>query len=458
METEEKETAPDLVCGMTVNVETAKHTTEHQGETYYFCGAGCKDKFEADPEKYLNSSESEEEGDPEAWYICPMDPEVRQKGPGTCPKCGMALEPEMPTLEEDTSEYDAMRWRFWLSLACTLPVFIIAMSEMVPGLHGVFTGVMWLWVQAALATVTVIVCGGVFFQRGWNSIINASPNMFTLIALGTGAAYIYSIVAIVAPGLFPEGFKGEEGQVAVYFESASVIITLVLLGQMLELAARHRTGGAIRALLELSPKRAIRVTDDGEEEIDAADVQKGDKLRVRPGDHVPVDGVVIEGESYIDESMITGESDPVRKRVDDEVTGGTVNGKGAFVMRADRVGADTVLSSIVKLVHEAQRSRAPIQRLADTVAGYFVPAVVVAAVITFIVWAIVGPEPKLAYAFVNAIAVLIIACPCALGLATPMSIMVGTGRGANAGVLFRDAESLEALGIWMSLCSTKRGR
>lgn len=452
------DTALDVVCGMSVDVATAKHTAEHDGATYYFCGAGCREKFVGDPAKYLDPDRVEDEGDPDAWYICPMDPEVRQLGPGTCPKCGMALEPEAPSLEEDTSEYDAMRWRFWLSLACTVPVFVIAMGEMVPGIGGTFAGPVWLWVQAVLSSVSVLVCGGVFFQRGWNSIVNRSPNMFTLIAIGTGAAFVYSVIALLAPGIFPEGFRGHHGQVAVYFESACVIITLVLLGQLLELAARHRTGSAMRALLELSPKRALRLTDCGhEKEIDAADVEVGDRLRVRPGEGVPVDGEILEGESHVDESMLTGESAPVAKGVGDTVTGGTINGGGAFVMRAERVGGDTVLAHIVKLVHDAQRSRAPIQRVADSVAGVFVPVVVLSAIVTFVVWAIVGPAPTYAYALVNAIAVLIIACPCALGLATPMSIMVGTGRGAQAGVLFRDAESLEAFGTMDVLVFDKTG-
>ncbi len=442
-------TKKDPVCGMDVNPETAKHTAEHAGDTYYFCSAGCKDKFTGDPAKFLNPAkkESVDKNDTRT-YTCPMHPEVEQQGPGSCPKCGMALEPldGDDGGEEDTSELDDMRRRFWVSLALTLPIFVIAMGEMLPPLEHLL-GKPWLkWVQLALATPVVLWGGAVFFQRGWQSVVHRSLNMFTLIALGTGVAYVYSVVATLFPQIFPESFQGHNGQVALYFESAAVIITLVLVGQVLELKARRQTAGAIRALLELAPREARRIKENGDEEdVPVDDLQQGDRLRVRPGERVPVDGLVLEGESSIDESMITGEPMAVKKTVDDNVTGGTVNSKGSFIMRADRVGADTTLSQIVDMVKQAQRSRAPIQKVADTVAGYFVPAVIATSVVTFAVWLLVGPSPAIAYALVNAIAVLIIACPCALGLATPISIMVGTGRGAQAGVLLRNAEALEAM-------------
>jgi len=434
---------------MDVNPETAKHTAEHAGDTYYFCSAGCKDKFTGDPAKFLNPAkkESVDKNDTRT-YTCPMHPEVEQQGPGSCPKCGMALEPldGDDGGEEDTSELDDMRRRFWVSLALTLPIFVIAMGEMLPPLEHLL-GKPWLkWVQLTLATPVVLWGGAVFFQRGWQSVVHRSLNMFTLIALGTGVAYVYSVVATLFPQIFPESFQGHNGQVALYFESAAVIITLVLVGQVLELKARRQTAGAIRALLELTPREARRIKENGDEEdVPVDELQKGDRLRVRPSERVPVDGVVLEGESSIDESMITGEPMAVKKSIDDNVTGGTVNSKGSFIMRADRVGADTTLSQIVDMVKQAQRSRAPIQKVADTVAGYFVPAVIATSIVTFVVWLLVGPSPAIAYALVNAIAVLIIACPCALGLATPISIMVGTGRGAQAGVLLRNAEALEAM-------------
>jgi len=442
-------TKKDPVCGMDVNPETAKHTAEHAGDTYYFCSAGCKDKFTGDPAKFLNPAkkESVDKNDTRT-YTCPMHPEVEQQGPGSCPKCGMALEPldGDDGGEEDTSELDDMRRRFWVSLALTLPIFVIAMGEMLPPLEHLL-GKPWLkWVQLTLATPVVLWGGAVFFQRGWQSVVHRSLNMFTLIALGTGVAYVYSVVATLFPQIFPESFQGHNGQVALYFESAAVIITLVLVGQVLELKARRQTAGAIRALLELTPREARRIKENGDEEdVPVDELQKGDRLRVRPSERVPVDGVVLEGESSIDESMITGEPMAVKKSIDDNVTGGTVNSKGSFIMRADRVGADTTLSQIVDMVKQAQRSRAPIQKVADTVAGYFVPAVIATSIVTFVVWLLVGPSPAIAYALVNAIAVLIIACPCALGLATPISIMVGTGRGAQAGVLLRNAEALEAM-------------
>ena len=442
-------TVKDSVCGMDVDPETAKHTADHDGSTHYFCSAGCKDKFSKDPEKYLNPEKKEatDKNDTRI-YTCPMHPEIEQAGPGSCPKCGMALEPldGDDGGEEDTSELDDMRRRFWVSLALTLPIFVIAMGEMVPPLEHLLSQPWLKWVQLALATPVVLWGGAVFFQRGWQSVVHRSLNMFTLIALGTGVAYVYSVVATLFPHLFPESFQGHNGQVALYFESAAVIITLVLVGQVLELKARRQTAGAIRALLELAPREARRINENGDEEdVPVDDLQQGDRLRVRPGERVPVDGVVMEGESSIDESMITGEPMAVKKGVDDEVTGGTVNSKGSFIMRADRVGADTTLSQIVDMVKQAQRSRAPIQKVADTVAGYFVPAVIATSIVTFIIWLLVGPSPAIAYALVNAIAVLIIACPCALGLATPISIMVGTGRGAQAGVLLRNAEALEAM-------------
>ncbi|MBX3179375.1 MAG: heavy metal translocating P-type ATPase [Candidatus Hydrogenedentes bacterium] len=438
----------DPVCGMDVDPETAKHRADHGGATYYFCSDGCRVKFEKDPDHYLKpEAQDAPPADKNAFYTCPMHPEVEQRGPGSCPKCGMALEPaDGGDGAEDTSELDDMTRRFWISLALTVPIFCIAMGDMLPPLQHALSHPAWKWVQLALATPVVLYGGAVFFQRGWQSLVNRHLNMFTLIALGTGVAYAYSIVATIVPGLFPEGFRGHNGQVALYFESAAVIITLVLVGQVLELRARRKTAGAIRALLELAPKTARRIREDGaEEDVPIDELQEGDRLRVRPGERVPVDGAIEEGESSVDESMITGEPMAVKKGAGDAVTGGTVNQNGSFVMRAERVGADTTLSQIVDMVRQAQRSRAPIQRVADTVAGYFVPAVVLVSILSFIAWMIWGPEPAIAYALVNAIAVLIIACPCALGLATPISIMVGTGRGAQAGVLLRDAEALEAM-------------
>ncbi len=438
----------DPVCGMDVSPDTAKHTHVHDETTYYFCSAGCLEKFKKAPDDYLKPQESESDpADSARTYTCPMHPEVTQQGPGSCPKCGMALEPaDGDGGEEDTTELDGMKRRLWVGVVLTVPIFIIAMGAMVPGLEDVFAPPWWRWVELVLATPVVLWCGGVFFQRGWQSVLNRSPNMFTLIALGTGVAYVYSLVAAIAPGLFPSSFQDDLGHVALYFESAAVIITLVLVGQVLELKARSQTAGAIRALLELAPRSARRIREDGEEEdVPLDEVVEGDRLRVRPGERIPVDGVIDEGESSVDESMITGEAMAVKKSADDSVTGGTVNGNGSFIMHAERVGKDTTLARIVDMVKQAQRSRAPIQQVADTVAGYFVPAVLVISVITFVVWMLLGPSPAIAYALVNSIAVLIIACPCALGLATPISIMVGTGRGAQAGVLLRSAESLEAM-------------
>jgi len=440
----------DPVCGMSVTREKAAGTIEHEGREYFFCSNKCLEKFRADPEKY--SEKKEKQGKPQAknLYTCPMHPEVVQEGPGACPKCGMALEPKAGAGEEEEEggEFASMSRRFWTGLILTIPVFIIAMGRHIPGkpLEHIASAEVLTWVEFILATPVVLWCGLPFFQRGWVSIVTLQLNMFTLIAIGIAVSYVYSVVAVVAPGIFPESFREENGQVGVYFEAAAVITVLVLLGQVLELRARRRTSGAIKALLGLAPKKARIVREDGsEEDVPLDSVEKGNRLRVRPGEKVPVDGVIIEGGASIDESMITGESFPVEKKTGDKVTGGTVNGTGTFIMRAERVGAETLLSQIVEMVSEAQRSRAPIQRLADKVSGYFVPAVVGTAVVTFIVWSIFGPKPAFAYAIVNAVSVLIIACPCALGLATPMSIMVGVGRGAREGVLIKNAESLEIM-------------
>ncbi len=444
----------DPVCGMTVDPQAAKggsHT--HQGKTYYFCNPKCRTRFAAEPEKFLAPTPEPEpaEAPPGTVWICPMDPEVRQDHPGACPKCGMALEPEQPLAlaeEGPDPELLSMTRRFWVGVVLSLPVFFLGMSEMIPGQpvqHAVAPRLL-AWVQLVLATPVVLWGGWPFFQRGWASVKNRHLNMFTLIAMGTGAAYLFSVVATVAPGLLPHAFTGHGGAAPVYYEAAAVIITLVLLGQVLELRARRATSGALRALLSLAPAVARRIREDGrEEDVSLEQVKGGDSLRVRPGEKVPVDGVVLEGDSAVDESMVTGESMPVEKTPGARVTGGTVNGTGSLVMKAERVGRDTLLSRIVQRVGEAQRSRAPIQKLADKVAAVFVPAVIAIAVLTFLVWAFVGPEPRLAHALVNAVAVLIIACPCALGLATPMSVVVGTGKGAGVGVLIRDATALELL-------------
>ena len=447
--------AKDPVCGMSVDPARAAGEHQHQGRTYYFCSRHCLEKFRAHPASYLGGAVVQlmpaapapaVEG---AVYTCPMHPEVVQSQPGACPKCGMALEPQTVTAEEEVNpELADMQRRFWASLVLTVPVFALAMSDVLPGqpVQHALGARFITWIQLLLATPVVLWGGWPFFARGWASLVNRSLNMFTLIALGTGTAYVYSLVAALAPGIFPASFRGHGGEVAVYFEAAAVITTLVLLGQVLELKARSRTASAIKALLQLAPKTARRLrADGGEEDVPLEQVEVGDRLRVRPGEKVPVDGVVLEGTSSVDESMVTGEPIPAEKAPGSRVTGGTVNGTGSLVLRAERVGRDTLLARIVQMVSEAQRSRAPIQRLADVVAGYFVPAVVLTAVITFVVWAVAGPEPRLAHALVNAVAVLIIACPCALGLATPMSIMVGTGRGALAGVLIKNAEALEVL-------------
>jgi len=485
----------DPVCGMEVGPETA-HRFLHAGTDYLFCSAGCLEKFRENPGRYISAEGGgdlppqrdavEEKIVHGAEYTCPMHPEVRQVGPGSCPKCGMALEPiavavpaarrewtcpmhpevvrdapgdcpkcgmalEPRTVsveEEESAELVDMRRRFWVSAVLTVPLFLVAMADFIPGrpLENLASPRTLGWLEFALGTPVVLWGGWPFFVKAWRSIANRALNMFTLIGLGVGVAYLYSLVAALFPYIFPSSFRGESGEVAVYFEAAAVIVTLVLLGQVMELKARSQTGAAIKALLGLAPKTARRLRDDGTDEDVPLDlVRPGDRLRVRPGEKVPVDGVVLEGSSSIDESMVTGESIPVEKRAGDRVTGATVNGTGGLVMRADRVGSETLLARIVQMVAEAQRSRAPIQKLADMVAGYFVPAVMGIAVATALVWGLAGPEPRMAHALINAVAVLIIACPCALGLATPMSIMVATGKGATAGVLFKNAEAIEVM-------------
>lgn len=440
-------TVQDPVCGMTVDPAKAPGNYEYAGQRYSFCSLNCLVKFRAEPERYLN---------PDAWvskpaapgteYTCPMHPEIVRTKPGTCPLCGMALEPKSFNARgagESNPELEDMSRRFRLGLWLTVPLFLWAMAEMLPGMAA---QPRWVaWVELALATPVVLWAGFPFFERAWASILHRSPNMFTLIGAGTGAAYVYSVAAVIAPGMFPASFRDHRGNVPMYFEAAAVITTLVLLGQVLELRARGRTSEAIRSLLGLTPKKARLVFNGREQDIDLELVRAGDQLRVRPGERVPVDGLIAEGSTAIDDSMLTGESMPVEKSPGARVIAGTVNGSGAFLMTAERVGSDTVLAHIVRLVNEAQRSRAPIQRLADVVAAWFVPAVVVSAAIAFGLWIAYGPEPRFAHALVAAVSVLIIACPCALGLATPMSIMVATGRGAIEGVLIRDAEALEAL-------------
>jgi len=496
----------DPVCNMDVNPATARGSVEYKGQTYYFCSPGCVNRFNADPEKYLapmppaaqspksqmvqiggitaassvaKPPQQQSTARGTVTYVCPMDPEVRESNPGACPKCGMALEletveytcPMHPEIirdqpgfcpicgmaleprvlakahEEDSSELRSMQRRFWVGVGLSIPLLAISMGGMAAGspLHNLPPG--WMeWLQLMFATPVVLWGGWPFFQRGWASIVNRHLNMFTLIAMGTGTAYIFSVIATLAPGIFPASFLGHRGRPEVYFEVSAIIVTLVLLGQVLELRARRQTSSAIKALLDLNPKTARRLRPDGsDEEIPLDHVQRGDRLRVRPGDRIPVDGIVEEGRSSVDESMITGESMPVEKAPGVKVVGGTVNQTGSFIMRAEKLGSETLLAQIVRMVADAQRTRAPIQSLADKVSGYFVPAVLLVAVLTFIAWAIWGPEPRFAYALVNAVAVLIIACPCALGLATPMAVMVGTGRGAHAGVLVRNAEALELM-------------
>jgi P-type Cu+ transporter len=434
----------DPVCGMTVDPHTAKHRVGYRGHTYYFCAAGCRAKFIADPQKYLDKREPEPVVE-SATYTCPMHPEIRQVGPGACPICGMALEPEIATADTGPNpELADMTQRFWIGLALSVPVTVLEMGAHFVGAYNWVDPTLSNYIQFAFATPVVLWAGWSFFVRGAQSLVTRNLNMFTLISMGVGVAYIYSLVATFAPGIFPAAFRGDGGAPAVYFEAASMITVLVLIGQLLELRARDATSGAIRALLDLAPKTARRVKDDGsDEEVSLDAVQVGERLRVKPGEKVPVDGVVLEGHSSLDESMVTGESMPVTKEKDSHVIGGTINRSGSFVMRADKIGRDTLLAQIVQMVASAQRSRAPIQRLADRVAGWFVPTVIAVALIAFAAWATFGPEPRLAFGLVAAVSVLIIACPCALGLATPMSIMVGVGRGAQLGVLIKNAEALE---------------
>ncbi len=440
-------TGIDPVCGMTVNPARSPHHLIHAGHAYHFCSAGCRTKFAADPARYLTPQEPAEAPEGAIW-TCPMHPEVRQDHPGACPICGMALEPEMVSHDTGPSaELIDMTRRFRIGLALALPVFALEMGgHLFPLVHRLVPMSLSVWIQLALATPVALWAGWPFFERGWASLKSRNLNMFTLIAMGTGVAWLYSVVAVLAPGLFPPAFRDAHGNVAVYFEAAAVITVLVLLGQVLELRARERTSGAIRALLGLAPRTARRLLPDGaEEEVSLDLIAVGDRLRVRPGEKVPVDGTVLEGRSSLDESMVTGESMPVTKTASDNVIGGTLNQTGALVMAATRVGRDTMLARIVQMVAEAQRSRAPIQRMADRVSGWFVPAVLGVAVLAFAAWGLWGPEPRLAHGLIAAVAVLIIACPCALGLATPMSIMVGVGRGARLGVLIKNAEALERL-------------
>ncbi|MGE3645032.1 MAG: heavy metal translocating P-type ATPase [Beijerinckiaceae bacterium] len=438
----------DPVCGMDVDPHTAQHRHEHNRRTYYFCSAGCEGKFAADPDRYLSDDQKKAAAAPEGTiYTCPMHPQIRQTGPGSCPICGMALEPETVTAEvEENPELADMTRRFWIGLVLTVPVFLLEMGGHLMNLHRFIAPQTSNWVQLALATPVVLYAGWPFFERGWASLRTRNLNMFTLIAMGTGVAWVYSIIATIAPGIFPPAMRRPDGSVAVYFEAAAVITVLVLIGQVLELRARAQTSGAIRALLDLSPKSARRIKNDGtEEDISLDQVQAGDRLRIRPGESVPVDGEVVAGRSAIDESMVTGESMPVTKSAGDRIIGGTMNQSGGFVMRAEKVGKDTMLAQIVQMVAQAQRSRAPIQRLADQVSGWFVPLVILVAVVAFLAWWWFGPEPRLTFGLIAAVSVLIIACPCALGLATPMSIMVGVGWGAQSGVLIRDAEALERM-------------
>ncbi len=440
--------ASDPVCGMQVNPATAKHRAEHAGKTSYFCSARCRDKFVADPPAYLGGPPSTAPAPGGTLYTCPMHPEVQQVGPGNCPKCGMALEPMLPSADaDDGGELASMTRRFWTLVVLTLPVFALAMG---PHLFAWQLPTPWDrasgWLEAVLASLVVLWGGAPFFERGWRSLRPWHPNMYTLIALGTGVAWLYSVVAFLLPGSFPPAFHDAHGRVGVYFESAAVIVTLVTLGDFLDMRARRRTGAALKALLGLTPKSARRIAADGSEaDVPLDEVQVGDVLRVRPGEKLPVDGVVIEGGSHVDESMLTGEPMPVAKGPDDPLTAGTVNQDGALTMRACKVGGQTMLAQIVALVAKAQRSKAPLQRVADRVAAWFVPGVVAVAVLAFVVWALVGPEPRLAHAMIAAVSVLVIACPCALGLATPISIMVASGRGAQHGVLFKDAGAIETL-------------
>jgi Cu+-exporting ATPase len=438
----------DPVCEMSVDPDTAEHRSEHAGKTWYFCSSGCQAKFDNDPEKYL--SEENKPAEPVApgtMYTCPMHPEIRQQGPGDCPICGMALETEDVSIDVGPSEeLTDMTRRFWIGVALALPVLVLEMGGHLTGLDQIVPPQMSNWIQLILATPVVAWCGWPFFVRGWKSVLSRNLNMFTLVSIGTGVALIYSLVATLAPQVFPGAFRQQDGSVAVYFEAAAVIVVLVLLGQVLELRAREKTSGAIKALLDLAPATARKLGDESDEsDVSLDQVKVGDRLRVRPGDKVPLDGEVLEGSSNVDESMVTGEPLAVSKKPGDQVVGGSINQQGSFIMRTDKVGRDTMLSQIVQMVASAQRSRAPIQGLADKVAGWFVPAVIVIAVIAFVVWSIVGPAPAMAFGLIAGVSVLIIACPCALGLATPMSIMVGVGRGAQSGVLIRDAEALERM-------------
>ena len=453
-------TATDVVCGMKVNPKTTPHNHTYQGQAHFFCSAGCRSKFAADPEKYLKPAPAAPAAPAGTIYTCPMHPQIRQVGPGSCPICGMALEPVSVGAETGPSaELIEMTRRFWIGTVFALPTVLLEMAAHLPGLelHRYISPQLSVWLQFLLATPVVLWAGWPLFVRGWASVSNRSLNMFSLIALGVGAAYLYSLAATLAPGFFPETLR-QDGIVPVYYEAAAVITVLVLLGQVLELRAREKTGSAIRALLNLAPKTARRIRHDGSnEEVSLDQVQIGDRLRVRPGDSVSVDGVVEEGRSAVDESMVTGESMPVEKEPGAKVTGGTINGTGGMIMRAEKVGSDTMLARIVHMVAEAQRSRAPIQRLADTVSAWFVPAVILVAVLAFIAWMMWGPPPAFSYALVAAVSVVIIACPCALGLATPMSIMVGVGRGATAGVLIKSAEALEHFEKIDTLVADKTG-
>ncbi len=456
------DTVTDPVCGMKVARAEAKNTLQHNGATVYFCSTGCKAKFEAEPEKYADGPPTAEPMPQGTVYTCPMHPEIEQVGPGECPICGMALEPKgVPTGEEGPNpELVDFRRRFWVSVALTIPLLLLTMPPYLgySQIRDFFGEQPSQWLEMVLSTPVILWAGWPFFVRGAKSFVTMNLNMFSLIAMGVGAAFVFSVVALFVPEIFPDGFRNADGSVGVYFEAAAVIVTLVLLGQVMELSARERTGSAIRALLDLAAKTARIIRPDGsEEEIALEDVVVGDKLRIRPGEKVPVDGVVTDGRSSIDESMISGEPIPIEKVAGDKVTGATINGTGSLVMEARRVGSDTMLSQIVEMVANAQRSRAPIQKFADTVAGKFVPAVIGIAIIAFISWAIWGPDPAYAYALISAVAVLIIACPCALGLATPMSIMTATGRGAQAGVLIKNAEALERFAKVDTLIVDKTG-
>jgi Cu+-exporting ATPase len=452
--------AVDPVCGMSVDPATTAHHAEHAGQAFHFCSAGCRTKFVADPQRYLGDRPAPAPvAPPGTIYTCPMHPEVRQEGPGSCPICGMALEPETFTADAGPNpELADMTRRFWIGLALAAPVFAMEMGSHVLDLHRILPGQTSNWLQFALAAPVVLWAGWPFFERGWRSLVSRNLNMFTLIAMGVGVAFAHSVVATLAPQIFPDAFRRHDGSVPIYFEAAAVITVLVLLGQVLELRAREQTSGAIRALMDLAPKTARRVRPDGgDEDVTLDSVHVGDRLRVRPGEKVPVDGEVLEGRVSIDESMVTGESMPVTREAGDKVVGGAINKTGSFVMRAEKVGADTLLSQIVQMVAKAQRSRAPIQRLADRVSGWFVPAVMAVATVAFVAWVALGPEPRFGFALVAAVSVLIIACPCALGLATPISIMVGVGRGARAGVLIKNAEALERFETIDTLVVDKTG-